>query len=107
MNWMTSKVQGGDVEILLKLGGGAKLRDYIQTVYRKSVAPIEEAWRPRFPLAPGSSIGKQEVGWHGDEAKRQEDVHADRACVLQRPERLPRETARRTHRLLGWDGAAG
>ena len=35
MNWMTSKVQGGDVEILLKLGGGAKLRDYIQTVYRK------------------------------------------------------------------------
>ena len=35
MNWLTSKVQGGDVEILLKLGGGAKLRDYIQTVYRK------------------------------------------------------------------------
>mgnify|MGYP000072928856 CR=1 FL=1 len=35
MNWLTSKVQGGDVEILLKLGAGAKLRDYIQTAYRK------------------------------------------------------------------------
>jgi len=35
MNWLTSKVQAGDVDILLKLGAGAKLRDYIQTVYRK------------------------------------------------------------------------
>jgi len=35
MNWLTSKVQAGDVEILLKLGAGPKLKDYIQTVYRK------------------------------------------------------------------------
>jgi len=35
MNWLSSKVQAGDVEILLKLGAGAKLKDYTQTVYRK------------------------------------------------------------------------
>lgn len=36
MTWLTSKVQAGDVPVLLKLGGGAKLNDYVQTVYRKA-----------------------------------------------------------------------
>lgn len=36
MTWLTSKVQAGDVPILLKLGGGAKLNDYVQVVYRKA-----------------------------------------------------------------------
>lgn len=36
MTWLTSKIQAGDVDLLLKLGGGAKLKDYIQTVYRKA-----------------------------------------------------------------------
>ena len=36
MTWLTSKIQAGDVDLLLKLGGGAKLKDYIQIVYRKA-----------------------------------------------------------------------
>lgn len=36
MTWLTSKVQAGDVPILLKLGAGPKLNDYLQVVYRKA-----------------------------------------------------------------------
>lgn len=36
MTWFTSKVQAGDVPILLKLGAGVKLNDYLQVVYRKA-----------------------------------------------------------------------
>jgi len=36
MTWLTSKVQAGDVPILLKLGAGAKVNDYLQVVYRKA-----------------------------------------------------------------------
>jgi hypothetical protein len=35
MTWLTSKIQAGDVPILLKLGAGAKVNDYLQVVYRK------------------------------------------------------------------------
>lgn len=53
MNWMTSKVQGGEVEILLKLGGGAKLRDYIQTVYRKVRGADRGAVAAEIPTGAG------------------------------------------------------
>lgn len=53
MNWMTSKVQGGDVEILLKLGGGAKLKDYIQTVYRKVRGADRGAVAAEIPTGAG------------------------------------------------------
>tara|TARA_B100001105_G_scaffold248670_1_gene234684 strand:- start:1515 stop:2750 length:1236 start_codon:yes stop_codon:yes gene_type:complete len=53
MNWMTSKVQGGDVDILLKLGGGAKLRDYIQTVYRKVRGVDRGAVAASIPVGAG------------------------------------------------------
>ncbi len=53
MNWMTSKVQGGDVEILVKLGAGAKLRDYIQTVYRKVRGADRGAVAAEIPLGAG------------------------------------------------------
>jgi len=36
MTWLTSKVQAGDVPILLKLGAGAKVNDFLQMVYRKA-----------------------------------------------------------------------
>lgn len=53
MNWMTSKVQGGDVEILVKLGAGAKLRDYIQTVYRKVRGADRGAVAAEIPVGAG------------------------------------------------------
>ena len=57
MNWLTSKVQAGDVDILLKLGSGAKLRDYIQTVYRKVRG------KDRGIVAAGLPTGAGQFDW--------------------------------------------
>ena len=74
MTWLTSKVQAGDVPILLKLGGGAKVNDYLQVVYRKArgtgrgqvAAEIPEGagrfdWEPRKLIGMGLKLGGKKM----------------------------------------------
>lgn len=74
MTWLTSKVQAGDVPILLKLGQGSKLNDYLQVVYRKArgvgrgivAAEIPEGagqfdWEPRKLIGMGLKLGGKKM----------------------------------------------